>query len=92
MADVRRTAPILARANNWDPMEVLHVEQITVNADQQCAFAGGGGTQYRYVRGVSANLFRQISWHNDHGNATKERSDRVSLAFRKAEFLEQLSD
>lgn len=91
LADVPRAAPILARANDWDLIELLHVEQITVNADQQRAFARCGSTQHGYVRGVSANLRGQISWFNYNGDATKERSDRVGLAFRETEFLEQFS-
>jgi hypothetical protein len=91
LAGIGRATPILARANDWNLFEVMHVQQITIHADQQRAFTGGSGTQYWYVGGISANIGRQISGFYDKGDATKERCDRVGLALGETEFLEQLS-
>jgi hypothetical protein len=39
LADVGCASPILSRTNDWDLIDSLHVEQITVDADKPRAFA-----------------------------------------------------
>jgi len=69
----------------------LHVEQVTINADQECALAPDGGAQHRYIGGIPTQIYGQFSGLNDHGHAAKECGNLVSLTQGEAEFLRQFS-
>ncbi len=83
--------PILPRSNDWNLTDPLHIEQITIDADQECALATDCGAQDGYVGRIPTQVWRQIGRLNNHGSAAQKCSELVSLALGKAEFLHELS-
>ena len=70
---------------------MLHVEQVTIDADKERAVATNRGAQDGIICRVPTHVSRQIGWLNNHGHAAKKCGELVSLTFGEAEFLHQLS-
>ena len=49
-------SPILARSDDRNSIKVLHVEQITVNTNEQRTLAADGRTQDRYIGRIPAHV------------------------------------
>ena len=79
--------PILPRSNDWDLIDVLHVEQVTIDFDQERAVATNRGAQDGYSCRVPTHVRRQIDRLNNHGHAAKKCGELVSLTFGEAEFF-----
>jgi hypothetical protein len=86
-----RAPPILPRTNDWNLIDSFHVEQVSIDADQQRALAADCGTQDRYIHGIPACVRWQIGRYYNHGHAAKKRGHLICLTLGEAEFIEQLS-
>jgi hypothetical protein len=86
-----RLSPILARTNNWNFTNSLHVEKIAVDADQKCTLACYRRTQHRNVRRISAHVWRQIGRQYKDARASKEGGDLISFTLGKIELPTELS-
>jgi hypothetical protein len=70
----------------------LHVEQVTIDADEVCALATGGGAQDRYIGGIPTQIQGQFSGLNDHGHAAKEYGNLVGVAILRARLIERVKE
>jgi hypothetical protein len=89
--DLSNAPPILARTNNRNRLNCLHVEKIAIDADQQRACTGNRSAKHWQVCGVSAKVWWQIDGLYNNANATKEGTDLIGIAPSKIEFLDKLS-
>ncbi len=90
-ADLLSAPPILARTNNRNSLNCLHVEKIAIDADQERAFTRDRGAQHRYIATISADIRWQISRLYDKACSTKKGGDLTNVALGIAEFLNELS-
>jgi hypothetical protein len=86
-----RTPPILPWANDRNLIDSLHVQQITIDADEQRTLSADCRAQDWYIRRISAHVRGQICGYDNYGHPAKKCGDLISFPLREAEFLRQLS-
>ena len=60
---------------------MMHIEQVTIDADKERAVATNRGARYGNICRVPTDVSRQIGWLNNHGHAVKKCGELVSLTF-----------
>lgn len=83
--------PILAWTNDRNSLNYLHMEKISIDADQKRAISFDCGTQHRQVGRVPTKTRRQFGGLDDKADSTQKGDNLTNVAPGIVEFLNEFS-
>jgi hypothetical protein len=82
-----RLPPELARRDNGDTLKLAEREEVLADGDQDRCAGGDGRTENRDILRITANVGREVSWHDRARHPRQEAAQLTNFAFGKVELI-----
>jgi len=82
-----RVPPEFARLDNGDTLKLAEREEVLVDGDQDRCAGGDGRTENRDLLRITANVGREVSWHDRAHHPRQEAAQLTNFAFGKVELI-----